>query len=104
MQVFANPECTQYATGEVDTVYVRINTPWSGADSGWTVGSPGDDGSVFVAYAPTTEDPDVDYDFMLWVDFIAQADGPYTAGQVVEAKFGDGPLDITDYTKVFSKP
>lgn len=104
VQVFANPECTEYATGEVDTVYVRINTPWSGLDSGWAVGQPGDDGSCFVAYSPVTGSPEEAYSFGLWIDFIASTDGPYTAGQVVEAVNESGVVDVTDYTKIFFKP
>lgn len=102
MQVFANPECTEYATGEVNTVYVRINVPWTDVDSGWDVSGEGL-GTHFEAYAPTSEDPDVAYEFVLWANFGSQTDGPYTAGQVVSA-VGPGVTDVTDFTMVFTKP
>ena len=56
IQVFANPECTEYATGNVNTVYVRINTPWSGINSGWVVGTGDDEGSTFSAFSPSSEE------------------------------------------------
>lgn len=103
VQVFLDPECTQYATGLVDTVYVRINVPWSGIDSGWSNGNYSDPTKLFVAYSPTLENPSDPYDFSLWVDFFATVQGPYYAGQVVEATTS-GAFDVTGYTTVFSKP
>lgn len=103
MQIFQNPECTQYATGEVEDVYVRINTPWSGVDSGWdSIGA--SDGDSFEALAPSSENPDQQYQVYAWVDFISASQSePYSAGQVVKATL-EGGADVTSYTKVFSKP
>lgn len=103
VQVFLDPECTQYATGTVSTVYVRINVPWSGIDSGWIVGDYNDPPSCFAAYSPSTEAPGDPYDMSLWVDFFPSVVGPYTAGQVV-ALTTSGSDDVTGYTTVFSKP
>lgn len=103
VQVFLDSECTQYATGTVDTVYVRINVPWGGLNSGWSVGSPTSASSFFDAIAPSSDYPDDDIYFNVWVDFIATLFGPYSAGQVVPATFPD-PFDVTGYTTVFSRP
>ena len=102
VQVFLDPECTQYATGEVEKVYVRINTPWSGVESGWDVTN--QTGSViFSALSPTTEYPSDPYGFNLWVDFSAEKAEPYNAGEVVEVGLGS-TFDVTGFTTVFSKP
>lgn len=103
VQIFADPECTQYATGEVDTVYVRINVPWNGLDSGWAVGNSMKPGTCFVANSPTPEDPNDPYAIFVYVDYMSTVEGPYEAGQVVEAKI-DSALDITNFQKVFSRP
>lgn len=103
VQVFADPECTRYPSGEVETLYVRINVPWVGLNSGWTVGGPDDMSSFFVAYSPNDEYPDDPYNFIVYIDFYSTVDGPYTAGQVVEAIYPDG-YDVTNFQKVFTRP
>lgn len=103
VQVFADPECTRYPSGEVDTIYVRINVPWVGLDSGWEVGDTGDSSTYFLAISPYSDAPDDPYTFMCWVDYFALEDGPYVAGQIVEAKASEA-YDVTDFQKVFTRP
>lgn len=106
MQIFLDEECTQYATGEVDEVYVRINTPWDTINSGWSVGLPDEPGTCFDAISPATETPDDSYMFIIWKLFWSLPDGPYTQGQVVPAKvLTSGEIvDVTGYQTIFTKP
>lgn len=103
VQVFLDPECTQYATGTVDTVYVRINVPWNGLDEGWSIRGGQGFGGYFSAYGPSTESPDDPIEYDLWVDFRPSEYGPYTEGQVIATVFSD-PVDITGFSTIFSKP
>lgn len=103
VQVFADPECTRYPSGEVNTVYVRINVPWVGMNSGWVVGDFTDAGSCFVAISPNDENPDDPYVTLVYNDYFSAVEGPYTAGQVVEA-YSPVSNDVTNYQKVFTRP
>lgn len=103
VQVFLDPECTQYATGIVSTVYVRINVPWIGSGSGWTSGS--SLVGVFMAFSPDDEYGSDSYSFSVYTDIVSTVNGPYSVGQVVPGSVGVGdPIDISGYTTVFSKP
>ena len=103
VQVFADPECTRYPSGVVETVYVRINVPWVGLNSGWVVGNSED--NFFQAFSPDDDVPDDPYQFSVYIDYNSAEDGPYTAGQVVEAIYiNPGGLDVTDFQKVFTRP
>ena len=100
VQVFADRFGYKLATGTLSKVYVRVNKPWVGEDSGWTVGpGPSDEGKTFQAEAPN-------YGINLWIDWnsISQLT-PYSEGQMVEVSYGAGDsLDITGFDTMFSKP
>ncbi len=99
VQIFADAECTQYATGTVDRVYVRVNVPW-GFGEGWTDGE-------LEARAPDSEFPDDPYWILYDMDIVSNNshNEPFTAGQVVELNYdAPDPIDITDFQKVFSRP
>lgn len=93
VQIFADPDCTRYPTGETDTLYVRINEPWT---EGWKDPVPATTASVFLAWGAP------DYDFSVYADFSAIETGPYSAGQVVIAK-AQYETDVTGYRTVFNK-
>lgn len=105
VQIFADPECTKYAnelTEPTDTLYVRINKPWVGLDSGWVVGSAP---NSFAAMSPVSEAPDDPYSVMVYADFIYdKGDKPFSTGEVVKVQSSE-PIDIgSDYVVIFSKP
>lgn len=102
IQIFANPECTEYATGVVSKVYARINVPWSGLNSGWRVNGE-TSGNRINAWGPDGEDNW--YSIIAWEDFFSSnVQNPYTEGEIVELSFEPHTQDVTNYTKVFSKP
>lgn len=101
IQIFANPECTEYADGQSSTVYARVNEPWLSGDS-WRVGNITEN-SIW-ALGPSEEYPDDTYQINLWVDLWSREySEPFTEGQVVEVSIGEGgvfyPLD--DPTVIF---
>ena len=73
VQVFANPQCTEYADGQSDTVWVRVNQDFE-YDSGYEWGSVVDGGTYLHIGAR----------IMLWVDWLSTTEAPYTSGQVIE--------------------
>lgn len=95
VQIFADAECSSYPSGATDTVYARINVPWVGVNSGWSV-------PYFEAQAPTTEDPDDNYGIIWLVDFASTIDGPYSVGQVIQLKAVDVFNVVSPF--IFSKP
>ena len=103
MQIFANPECTEYADGSTMPVYARVNVPW-GVDGGWQIFSPDVPGSCIACISPF-DVPGDPYLINLWIDF--QSDdysGPFTAGQVVEINGDESMLPVSNPTVVFTKP
>ena len=104
VQVFKDPFGYEYATGSLSKVYVRINTPWVGDDSGWVIGTPNMKNAAFSAISPTGGSGT--YNFSLWVDWTSEErNTPYEAGQMVEVSYGAGDsLDITQYETDFEKP
>lgn len=101
VQIFADPECTQYATGAaVETVYARINEPW-GFNEEWGVGGPS--GPELNCVGPTEELPDDAYYVQWFIDW--QSDpysDPFTPGQVVELH-NPYPYEMDNPTTVFTK-
>lgn len=103
VQIFADLECTQYATGVVRTVYARINVPWVGENSGWIYEGSGN--NRFDAYAPGQQHDY--YGCAAYYDFLADDHNtPFEVGQVVSLTLNSSldPIDVTTYDKVFSKP
>ena len=103
VQVFADPECTRYPSGEVDMVYVRINVPWGYNDS-WYV-SDDDEVILFSAGAPGPSLPDELYTIWVWEQFLADSSVAYTAGQIVPVPSQTGSsVDVSTYQFVFTRP
>ena len=101
VQVFADPECTEYADGTKMPVYVRVNVPWV-LDGDWQVGS---SNTFFGAYSPTTQYPEDPFAIRLWEDFASgDKSEPYERGQVVEVTGDEGYLPVSNPTVIFSKP
>ena len=83
VQVFANPECTEYADGQSNEVWVRLNqafgfneyTSWGGNTS-----------EQLDIITPTTEYPEDDYGVSLWVDWNSEyaSSSAYTSGQIIK--------------------
>ena len=104
IQIFADPECTQYATGVVDKVYVRINSSW-GFDEECVIGDRNGSNNIALC-SPTVRNPNSPYYVQLYADFLSENQStPFTEGQVVECNIDlehTGPTDVTDYYKVFT--
>lgn len=102
VQIFANPECTEYATGVVNKVYARVNKPW-GENEAWSIGSR--IGNSFTAIGPNEEYPSDLYGIIAYADFASNdSEVPFEVGQVVKCSHGIDSIDVTDFDKVFSKP
>lgn len=101
VQIFADPECTEYATGSVSHVYARVNVPW-GFGEGWSKGSQTSDS--IDCMAPDSEDTGAPYAILLWIDFFVDEERitPYEEGEIV-ALTNPSAVDVTSYTKIFSK-
>lgn len=85
VQVFANPQCTEYADGQSDTVYVRLNQDFGiDGDAHWGTG-PSDAENYLSIAAASTEYPNDPYQIGLWIDWnsIIYYE-PFTSGQIVE--------------------
>lgn len=76
VQVFANPQCTEYADGNSDTVWVRVNQDFE-YDSGYEWGSAADSRTYL----------NIGAGIMLWIDWLSTTDAPYTSGQVIECVY-----------------
>ncbi len=101
VQIFANPECTEYADGSAMPVYARINVPWGYAE-GWVLGL---ENQRIECIAPSEQYPDDPYIVNLWVDFISVGQNvPYTAGQVIEINGDTSLLPIEEPRVIFTKP
>lgn len=102
VQVFKDRFGYELATGTLSKVYVRINTPWVGDDSGWGIGAPQIEETCFVATSPTGGLGT--YAFSLWVDWTSEErNTPFEAGQMVEVTYGIGDsLDVSNYQKIFN--
>lgn len=91
VQIFSSPECTQYATGVTDTIYVRINEPWTTLNA--------------VSWPPPPENDTFEFriapiSFIAYNNFRPTQTGPYTAGQVVKAQSLTA-MDVTEMHKSF---
>lgn len=95
VQIFKDAACTEYATGVVDTVYVRVNKPW---DESWQMGTVD---NSFQTYVP--EQPGGTYDMRAYVDFYGYQEIPFETGQIVELSSGGIAVNVTNYDKVFSQ-
>ena len=104
VQIFNDLFGYELATGTLSKVYVRINKPWVGDDSGWVIGSPNMENAAFSAISPSNGSGS--YNFYLWVDWTSEErNTPYEAGQMVEVSYGAGDsLNITTYETDFEKP
>lgn len=97
VQVFANAECTEYATGTVDTVYVRLNRAFGMNGIKQYSGT----GGLFVQ-TPTTESPSDKYEVVAYFNFHSQEfDTPFVEGQVVECT-NTNAVDVSSFDTVFN--
>ena len=85
MQVFANPQCTEYADGQSNEVWVRLNQDFGFDD---TIAWNGNMSEQCWVITPTTEYPEDDYGVEVWTDWVTDAatnpGGPYTSGQILK--------------------
>lgn len=108
VQVFKDQQCTEYATGAEQTVYVRFNTP-VGFGEGFTVGDGSVQGDYFSITTPYEGHEDDPYCILLWVlgfsswgsDDFAEA---FTEGQIVKCVNEHDFDPVENPTTVFSKP
>lgn len=85
-QVFANPQCTEYADGSSDTVWVRLNQDF-GLDQGVTWSGYSLWYESLIIFTPTTEYPDDLYGVDCWVDWHSESyTEPFTSGDIIECK------------------
>lgn len=102
VQIFADPECTQYAVGNELTVYARVNVPW-GVDGDWSIDGPGEANTISCG-GPTSDYPDDKYYITLWVDWSsADYDQPFNPGQIVPLNTIPGQV-VNNPRTVFNKP
>lgn len=88
VQVFANPQCTEYADGQSDTVYVRLNQDFGfGEDTRWT----GNSNQQLDIYTPTNEYPNDYYTVSkLWGQLGGiDQDVPFVSGQIIEMGYSE---------------
>ena len=88
VQVFANPQCTEYADGYCKDVWVRFNQDFGYNDShSW--GNPQQHGTYLVIYTPTDEYPQDVYGIGLWNEWgdDGSLTGPFVSGQIVKCSF-----------------
>lgn len=103
VQVFKDPNCYDLATGSLSKVYVRINKPWVGNNSGWVIGSDEINNAYFRAISPVNGEGS--YSFELWGAWSpTEQNIPYEAGQIVEANRVAGALNVTTFETDFEKP
>lgn len=105
VQIFKDEQCTVYATGAEQTVYVRLNNA-VGFGEGWSTGSIEDPGGLITINTPTKDNPTDSYDIILWIDWSSNAfTQPFTAGQVVKCTYIYTPFEpVENPTTIFSKP
>ena len=94
VQIFADPGCTSYPSGVVDTVYARVNVSW-GFEESW--GTP-----EFAAMGPYTGGESEPY-YMLWYSNFASTpqNMPYSVGTVVPLVSSEGAIDVSDFIFIF---
>lgn len=90
-QVFANPQCTEYADGTSADVWVRLNQNFGFNDeTRW-----GTYGEKLSIYTPTSEYPSDPWGVIWYVDFpTADTNGPYVSGQIVKCSYIGGVFDF----------
>lgn len=91
VQVFANENCTEYATGSEQAMYVRLNRAFGeNANKTWGDGSVRNSLSIIT---PTTQVPSDPYAIGLYIDWGSnEFDQPFVAGQVVRCDTRDGEI------------
>lgn len=105
VQVFKDQQCTEYATGAEQTVYVRLNTAVEFGE-GWHVGTGDVQGSCFDVTAPSEGHEDDPYYVQVWAlwdsDDFSEA---FTEGQVVKCVKSNPDFDpVENPTTIFNKP
>jgi hypothetical protein len=102
VQVFANPQCTEYADGQSDTVWVRLNQGFGfGEETRWT----GNSNQQLDIYTPTNQYPDDYYGVCnLWGQLCGfDQDVPFVSGQIIEMTYQEDapePFAPVDNPKV----
>jgi hypothetical protein len=97
-QVFANPQCTEYADGSSDTVWVRLNQDF-GIDQRTEWGSITKWYEYLSVGTPSTEYPEDPYFVFCWVDWLSENfNEPFTSGDIIECKAP--PEAVGEYDKL----
>lgn len=103
IQVFKDAACTEYATGELDKVYVRVNKNYGFGDA-TTYEASG--GIIFRAHTPTSEYPQDTYylEYRIDVDNYASSQDfttPFESGDVKEVNVLESETgDVIDFTNL----
>ena len=105
VQVFANPECTEYADGQSNDVWIRLNQPFGYNDSHlW--GNSQQPESHLSVYTPTDEFPQDGYGIVLWLGWYSgeEINGPFTAGQIIKCTCPYGGSMVNNPQVIFVPP
>lgn len=89
MQIFHDKGCTEYARGDENTVYVRLNRNFGfGELKDWYAGT---DESALQVITPTEEVPNDTYGTVVWVDWSSVEDTvtPYYEGDIISCVRND---------------
>ena len=95
VQVFANPQCTEYADGQSREVWVRLNQAF-GYEEGVEWGNMGESAHscVIITPFPPDETPTSGpYSIILWTDYSAQDRDdtiPFESGEIVYCRDDNG--------------
>ena len=101
-QVFANPQCTEYADGYCKDVWVRLNQDFGYNDS-YSWGNLQQDGTHLIVSTPTDSYPQDGYGVMLWIDWPNEEEytEPFTSGQIVKCSFPYGEPALDNVQVIF---
>lgn len=84
IQVFADKDCSRYAEGNEERVYIRVNRAF-GINDQMEWGQNLEAAKRAHVYTPSTQYPDDPYEVQVWVDWNAGSAGPIASGTVFNA-------------------
>ena len=102
VQVFANPQCTEYANGYCKDVWVRLNQGF-GYNDAYSWGNPQESGTRLTVATPTDEFPQDEYGVYPWIDWgnAEEINEPFTSGQIVKCSFYCGEPILDNVQVIF---
>lgn len=96
--MFADAECREYATGELSTIYVRLNQAF-GFGERKEMGS--GNNSLLIA-TPIQAAPTDPYSIVAFVDFFSEDQNEsFQSGDVIPCVSREGPSDVTGYRTIW---